>query len=69
VEKESRRFDAARQLFQQGLSIDPRHLHLWQVRVFVCDGVFCVGGWGDVFIRKACVWLVWQGWGQAGLLL
>jgi Flp pilus assembly protein TadD len=34
VEKEARRYDAARQLFQQGLQIDPRHLHLWQVRVF-----------------------------------
>lgn len=32
VEKESRRYDAARAMFQQGIQIDPRHLYLWQVR-------------------------------------
>lgn len=31
VEKEARRYDAARSLFKQGLGVDSRHLHLWQV--------------------------------------
>jgi len=33
VEKESRRYDAARSMFKQGLDVDPRHLYLWQVRL------------------------------------
>lgn len=32
VEKEARRYEAARSLFKQGLGVDSRHLHLWQVR-------------------------------------
>jgi hypothetical protein len=39
-------YDAARQLFQQGLQIDPLYLHLWQV----CVSVLCDGRKGGVVV-------------------
>lgn len=47
VEKEGRRFDAARATFRQGLAVDPQHLYLWQV-CLCCDACVCV-------TKRSCV--------------
>lgn len=51
-------YDAARQLFQQGLQIDPLYLHLWQV----CVSVLCDGRKGGVVV----VFVGERGWEVEG---